>query len=86
MDTTWFDRHFGDVIIDVRPKYMRGETVVASFIAGNPRNNLQTEKTFLTVEKFDSGKRAWEIIASDSNWETKLVNLSNKKTFQYNFL
>lgn len=71
MDSTWFDRHFGDVTRDVRPKYMKGETVLVSFISANPRNNLQTEKTFLTVEKFDDKARNWQIIASDSNWETR---------------
>lgn len=36
-------------------------------VAGHPRNNLRTESTYLTVERFDGN---WTVVATDANWET----------------
>ena len=40
------------------------------FVSGNLNNNIQTEKSFLYIERFDNG--TWQVVATDSDWETKL--------------
>uniref|UniRef100_A0A5K3FEN8 Neutral ceramidase n=1 Tax=Mesocestoides corti TaxID=53468 RepID=A0A5K3FEN8_MESCO len=46
------------------------EVVEASFVSGDPRNNLRTNRTYLVVEKrLPSGQ--WKAAFSDSDWETK---------------
>lgn len=60
---------FGDVVIQPKSEYKAGEQVIVHFISGNPRNNLQHENSYLTVEKFSSDQD-WAVIATDANWET----------------
>lgn len=50
--------------------YTFGETVVTSFVAGNPRNNLMSDNSYFYVERFEQNGR-WKIVATDANWETK---------------
>ncbi len=64
-----FGKKFGDVVIDVHPRYSRGDQVYVAFVAANPRNNLQQERSFLTVERKDGDH--WFILATDGDWETK---------------
>lgn len=64
-----YGRRFGDVVYNVQSQYRVGDQVFCSFISGNPRNDLQTEKTFLTVERKDGPN--WIVVATDGNWETK---------------
>ena len=64
-----FGKKFGDVIYDVNPRYSVGEQVYCSFYAANPRNNLQQERSFLTIERKDTDH--WFILATDADWETK---------------
>lgn len=71
MDSAGRGKNFGDVLVQPESRYKRGSVVTVSFVAANPRNDLQTEKTFLTVEKLDSAKQEWNVIATDGNWETK---------------
>uniref|UniRef100_A0A182JG20 Neutral ceramidase n=1 Tax=Anopheles atroparvus TaxID=41427 RepID=A0A182JG20_ANOAO len=82
-----FDSHplgkdFGDVKVHPASEYERGDTVIAVFIAGNPRNNLMHDKTFFTVERLENGLRegdqlsddgaaSWTVVATDANWETR---------------
>jgi neutral ceramidase len=52
----WFDdvplgKRFGDVHQAPKPKYARGDVVVAQFWGGHPNNNYRTQDTFLTVER-----------------------------------
>ena len=70
-DGTPRGRRFGDVLLDANPLYLPGSEVVVIFVSGNPRNDLQLEGTFLTVERFDNATSQWELIATDANWETK---------------
>ncbi|XP_065187149.1 uncharacterized protein LOC135817810 [Sycon ciliatum] len=69
LDTAPGKAHIGDVIQDVKTAYKAGEVVAASFHAGNPRNNLMTNATFLTVE-VAVGPNKWKVIRSDGNWDT----------------
>lgn len=71
----YYDGHayksgFGYVLKQPRPNYFPGETATASFVAGNPRNNLMTESSFFYVEKINEDQ-SWTIVATDANWETK---------------
>lgn len=44
-------KSFGDVLEDVKGKYRRGETIRASFVGANPRNNLKQESSYAIVER-----------------------------------
>lgn len=63
-------REFGSVKIQPLNTYERGDTVYATFITGNPRNNLMHDKTYFTVEQKQIDGD-WTVIATDANWETK---------------
>lgn len=74
-----FDGHqnnkkFGDVVSDVNQTkiYKCNELVKVSFVAGNPRNDLRHEDSFLYVDKY-LGNGTWLSIATDANWETKFI-------------
>uniref|UniRef100_A0A646QJF6 Neutral ceramidase n=1 Tax=Hemiscolopendra marginata TaxID=943146 RepID=A0A646QJF6_9MYRI len=73
MDTAPSGKTFGTVISDVKSTYEPGSKVAASFVCGHPRNNMQLESSFMTVEKFDDVQKKWIIIATDANWETKFI-------------
>ncbi|XP_071952076.1 uncharacterized protein [Antedon mediterranea] len=65
-------KEFGDVLTDVVADYKRNTTVSATFQAGNPRNNLKTGATFLSVDYQDnSGK--WIPRYTDADWSTKFI-------------
>ncbi|XP_064404279.1 uncharacterized protein LOC135349656 [Halichondria panicea] len=69
-DATPSGKKFGDVAVDVKSSYKINDSAIAKFWAGNPRNNLMTGKTFLTVERKDS-MGAWHVVYTDASWETK---------------
>ncbi|XP_021703072.1 neutral ceramidase [Aedes aegypti] len=77
-----FRMYFGDVQEQPNESYTRGETVRASFVAGNPRNNLMHEKTYFTVEK-QIGEDQWKVIATDASWETKFKWIRKSTLFAY---
>ncbi|ORZ15834.1 neutral ceramidase [Absidia repens] len=75
---------FGDIVTDVVVKpngYSSGQTVSASFVAGNPRNNLMLDKTYLTVERYmpsststktnTNADSSWVVIRTDNDWDTR---------------
>lgn len=66
-DRAPFFKHFGQVVKDVQPSYHRGETVHATFVGANPRNNLRLEGTFVAVEHLRRG--AWVRVRDDSDWD-----------------
>lgn len=69
-------RAFGDVLIDVdtkRAAYKCGEQVRVAFVAGNPRNDLRTEDSYLYVDKYDAHTSTWQPVATDSSWDTKFI-------------
>lgn len=65
-----FTSDFGYVLIQPRKSYTRGETVICSFVSGNPRNNLMTNSSYFYVERLNQDN-SWTIVATDANWETK---------------
>jgi len=70
-------REFGEVLTDVDDTYAVGATVRAEFQGANPRNNLRLQGTFMTVERQDGSD--WNVVATDSNWETKFRWKSTNK-------
>ncbi|XP_057339606.1 neutral ceramidase [Microplitis mediator] len=69
-DTAKWGKNFGDCIKQPDKVVRAGDTVSAIFVAGHPRNNLMTGRSFLTIEK--SKNNSWVEIATDADWETKL--------------
>lgn len=70
-----FDGHpigkdFGHVKVQPRKEYHINETVIATFIAGNPRNNIFHEKSYFVVERKINEER-WKIAYTDASWETR---------------
>ncbi|KAE9406821.1 Neutral/alkaline nonlysosomal ceramidase, partial [Gymnopus androsaceus JB14] len=61
---------FGDVQTDVSTAvpYAAGQTVFATFVGANPRNDLRLEGTFLSVDQLVDG--AWVMYRSDSHPST----------------
>lgn len=68
-DSSPLGTRFGDVTKEPKLVYRIGEQVNVQFISGNPRNNLQHGKSYLTIEKLSHNKN-WTIIANDADWET----------------
>ncbi|EXL69772.1 alkaline ceramidase [Fusarium oxysporum f. sp. conglutinans race 2 54008] len=59
---------FGDVIKDVsKSKFAVGDTISATFVGANPRNNLHLEDTYAAVEKKDGSK--WAQVRTDEDWD-----------------
>ena len=67
-DSPGFFHSFGDVVTDVGPAYRAGETVKATFVGANPRNDLRLESTYASVEKLDSGMGKWVKVRDDEDW------------------
>lgn len=63
---------FGRIITEPRITYNRQDTVFATFIAGNPRNDLRTESSYFFVQQLQSNGQ-WRVVATDANWETKFI-------------
>jgi neutral ceramidase len=58
----------GTVVSDVPETAEAGQTVVAEFVAGHPRNDLRIQSSYAYVERQrDDGE--WEVIATDRNPE-----------------
>jgi len=68
-DTCAFGRKYGDVLDDAEGTYVPGQRVSVKFQSANPRNNLRTQDTFLSVERQDGD--SWTRVANDGDWETQ---------------
>ncbi|HHF0526175.1 TPA: neutral/alkaline ceramidase [Legionella anisa] len=60
--------NFGSVHLEPEEQYQRGELVHVIFWAGHPRNNLETMKGFLEVQRNAGGE--WQTIAHDWDFNT----------------
>lgn len=60
---------FGQVLIEPKSAYRRGEQVSAVFVTGHPKNNLHRNGTFLEVQRLVNG--SWARHADDGDWATK---------------
>ncbi|ROT41198.1 Neutral/alkaline nonlysosomal ceramidase [Sodiomyces alkalinus F11] len=65
-------RHFGDVQEDAGAVYRHGDTIQATFVGANPRNNLRQEGTFTAVERLVSAPEEeteeWQVVRDDTDW------------------
>ncbi|KAI9843758.1 MAG: hypothetical protein M1837_006118 [Sclerophora amabilis] len=62
-------KRFGDVTSDVEgSSFRKGSTVEAKFVAANPRNNLNLEKTYAEVEKLSSDDGTFSTARTDADW------------------
>lgn len=64
--------NFGDVLVQPPKSVSIGDTVTVTFASGNPRHNSQRGGSFFVVEKLVGGD-AWQVVATDANWETRLT-------------
>ncbi|KAK7111468.1 neutral ceramidase B-like [Littorina saxatilis] len=69
-DTAPFGKNFGDVKVDALPSYTPGSVVEVTFISANPRTDLRTNNTYLTVEQQQTDG-TWTTIFTDADWETR---------------
>lgn len=68
VDTAPLFKSFGDVAVDVKPRYLSGQTIVARFVGANPRNDFRLGGTFAAVEKYDADSSVWKQVRSDEDW------------------
>ena len=79
-DTVEIGKKFGDVTKQpTKSEFSAGETVSVSFRSANPRNNLKTEETYLTVQRLDESTNQWVTIATDGDWSTRFYWTRNGK-------
>ncbi|TKA61702.1 hypothetical protein B0A49_10495 [Cryomyces minteri] len=67
-DRPGFSKHFGQIVTDARAFYTAGDTVSATFIGANPRNNLRLEQTYAAVERLGNDG-TWSRVRDDADWE-----------------
>jgi len=68
-DSKHFWERFGKVLTNAQSSYDKGQTVKVSFRGGHPKNNLKTQDSFLTIQKWQDG--SWVDYLSDSDWTTE---------------
>nr|XP_054774076.1 uncharacterized protein LOC129282175 [Lytechinus pictus] len=67
-------KKFGETLRDVgSTSFKRGSVVQAVFQAGNPRNNLRTGNTFMTVEYLEPTKQSWSVVHTDADFCTRFI-------------
>lgn len=69
-DKPWF-KNYGDVETDVASSYGKGDLVSVTFWGAHPSNDLQTEGTYLEVQRLVNG--TWYTVATDRDQYTKLI-------------
>ncbi|XP_052755073.1 neutral ceramidase-like [Galleria mellonella] len=69
-DSVPLARGFGDVVEQPVPWARRGETISASFVGANPRNDLRQESSHAVIERLVENNE-WTVVATDADWETK---------------
>lgn len=61
-------KSFGDQLKAPKATYKLGDSISATFVGANPRNNFRLGGTFAAVEKFDLSTKTWRQIRDDSDW------------------
>jgi len=62
--------YFGKVKTDAKAVYYPGNTVSVEFWGAHPNNDLQVQKTYLSVEKLDESGNLEKVVARDRDPET----------------
>ncbi|EME83096.1 uncharacterized protein MYCFIDRAFT_215188 [Pseudocercospora fijiensis CIRAD86] len=68
VDRAGLFKEFGQVTKDVEKSYRPGDTISATFVGANPRNNFRLEQTFAAVEKMNLDTAVWEQVRNDEDW------------------
>ncbi|KAL7990459.1 hypothetical protein Chor_013889 [Crotalus horridus] len=65
---------YGDVLQDVQPTYKMGQIAEVHFVGANPRSSTEymSNFTFLTVEKYDTISKGWQVLHDDASWDTRI--------------
>ncbi|CAL4067282.1 unnamed protein product, partial [Meganyctiphanes norvegica] len=63
---------FGEVIAQPYPMVYAGETILAKFVTGHPRNDPMLGRSFLLIEHMVD-QDTWETVATDASWSTRFV-------------
>jgi len=71
-DTSGLTTSFGSMVVQPRATYNGGDSLLVTFVAGNPRNDLRTDSSYFFVERRQPNN-SWVTVATDANWETKFV-------------
>ena len=66
LDSPPFFKSFGNVLTDVKSSYQASDTISATFVGANPRNNFRLDQTFAAVEQLTNN--VWQQIRDDSDW------------------
>ncbi|KAM3425257.1 Neutral ceramidase [Cercospora zeina] len=61
-------KDFGQVVKDVKPLYSAGNTISATFVGANPRNNFHLGGSFAVVERANENTASWEEYRNDEDW------------------
>jgi neutral ceramidase len=69
LDAPIIGYRFGDCIRDVPNNVRPGMLIEVEFCAGHPKNDLQTQRTYLAIERRES--HGWCAIANDGDLETE---------------
>jgi len=72
MDHAPWGVKFGENTVKPGNVYAAGHKVMVEFQSGNPRNDLMTEGTYLSVER-EEGSGEWTRAYTDNDWETKFT-------------
>ncbi|KAJ8662384.1 hypothetical protein O0I10_002078 [Lichtheimia ornata] len=87
-DNPGVGKSFGDIIKDVNKdgNYSRADkpVVSATFVAGNPRNNVMLEGTFLTIEQkqeHHNKTSTWKVVRNDHDYDTRFLFSYKAKIF-----
>ncbi|XP_054266044.1 neutral ceramidase isoform X2 [Macrosteles quadrilineatus] len=68
-DNAGWSQNFGQVLQEAPSRVSPGAVVTVKFVGANPRNHLQHEGSYLTVDHLQGS--SWNVIATDANWETQ---------------
>lgn len=60
---------FGEVVTDVEPRYIPGDTVSAMFWSANPNNGFEAGQSYVFVQRMVS--EGWQTFVGDDAWETR---------------
>lgn len=67
-DRSGLFRSFGQLLVDVNKQYRRGDSISATFVGANPRNDLHLEGTFAVVEQLNPESGTWHTLRNDKDW------------------
>ncbi|XP_052755048.1 neutral ceramidase isoform X2 [Galleria mellonella] len=79
-DAAPWGHEFGDCLLQPEKQYSYGDTVVAHFVSGHPRNSIRHGRSYVAVERLQEAEDdAWTTVATDADWETKFIWQRNSK-------